>query len=174
MTFPIRPMTKEIQSLPYRAPEIMLDNMLYSSSVDMWSIGVIIYEMLMGHRLFQGVSEIEYLIEVMRRKGTPKANDIAQYPKYKNLLKIGILLPKFEKPLSSGMLMDHPSHDSFEDESSEKSKLAYGFADFIEQLTSIDPVKRPSARQAIRILKTIRNEYQAECFGGEDWYEPTH
>lgn len=49
----------------------MLDNLLYSNTVDMWSIGVIIYEMLTGYRMFIANSEIEYLLEVMQRKGTP-------------------------------------------------------------------------------------------------------
>ena len=173
MSLPVRPMTKEIQSLPYRAPEIMLENLLYSSSVDMWSLGVIIYEMLMGHRMFNGYSEIEYLIEVMRRKGTPNAGDITQYAKFKGLLKISPLLPRFEKPKQGPTNNSSTADSASEDgDDHEKQKLAYGFADLIEQLTALDPVKRPSAKQALRILKTIRNEFQAECFEA-DYYEPS-
>ena len=41
-------MTKEIATLHYRAPEIMLDRLNYNEAVDMWSIGVVIYQMLTG------------------------------------------------------------------------------------------------------------------------------
>ena len=46
--FPPKPMTKEIATLSWRAPEVILDNTSYSAGVDMWSIGVVIYEMLTG------------------------------------------------------------------------------------------------------------------------------
>ena len=48
MPFPPKPMTKEIATLSWRAPEVILDNTSYSAGVDMWSIGVVIYEMLTG------------------------------------------------------------------------------------------------------------------------------
>ena len=43
VSFPTKRMTKEIQTLHYRAPEVVLDNLAYSFSVDMWSMGVMIY-----------------------------------------------------------------------------------------------------------------------------------
>ena len=89
-------MSKEIQTLHWRAPELMLDNLEYSFSVDMWSIGVIVYEMLTGKLMFNVQSEMEYLIEVMRMKGTPNAVNTDYYTKFKTLLKIGPLLPKFK------------------------------------------------------------------------------
>lgn len=48
LSCPPRTMTKQIQSLFYRAPEVMLDNMHYSQAVDMWSTGTMILEMLTG------------------------------------------------------------------------------------------------------------------------------
>ena len=41
-------MTKEIATLNWRAPEVILDNLCYNQGVDMWSIGIVIYEMLTG------------------------------------------------------------------------------------------------------------------------------
>ena len=67
----------------------MLDNLEYSFSVDMWSMGVMIFKMLTGNEMFNASSEIEYLIEVMRMKGTPNAVDTNFYHKFKTLLKIG-------------------------------------------------------------------------------------
>jgi len=59
MPLPPTMMTKEIQTLYYRAPEIILDNLQYSNAVDMWSIGVTVYEMLTGQVMFSGTSEID-------------------------------------------------------------------------------------------------------------------
>lgn len=41
-------MTREIQSLWYRAPEVILGNLNYTSAVDIWSVGLIIDELLTG------------------------------------------------------------------------------------------------------------------------------
>ena len=44
----LQPMTKQIATLWYRAPEVMLGNTKYTEKVDIWSAGVIIHEMLTG------------------------------------------------------------------------------------------------------------------------------
>lgn len=44
--FPAIAMTKEIMTLWYRAPEVLLDNLFYSEAIDLWSVGVIIFELL--------------------------------------------------------------------------------------------------------------------------------
>jgi len=52
--------THEVVTLWYRAPEILLGQNDYSLGVDMWSIGCIFAEMMMGGRvLLAGSSEIE-------------------------------------------------------------------------------------------------------------------
>ena len=54
MAIPPKHMTKEIATLHYRAPEVILDNLQYTQAVDMFSIGIVIYEMLTGLFLFNG------------------------------------------------------------------------------------------------------------------------
>jgi serine/threonine protein kinase len=39
-------MTKEVQSLWYRAPELLLGNVNYTYAIDYWSIGIIAYELV--------------------------------------------------------------------------------------------------------------------------------
>lgn len=65
------PMSKEIMTLWYRAPEVILNNLYYSSEIDLWSAGVIIFEMLTGKSMFEGTSEIDMLMKIFRLKGTP-------------------------------------------------------------------------------------------------------
>lgn len=50
--FPLQQMTKEIMTLWYRAPEVILNNLSYSPVIDLWSAGVIIFQMLTGEVMF--------------------------------------------------------------------------------------------------------------------------
>ena len=54
-------MTGYVATRWYRAPEIMLNWMHYNHTVDIWSVGCIMAEMLTGKTLFPG-SDREYLI----------------------------------------------------------------------------------------------------------------
>ena len=69
--FPLVMQTKEIMTLWYRAPEVLLDNLCYNKAIDLWSAGVIIFEMLTGEYLFRATSEIELIIKILQLKGTP-------------------------------------------------------------------------------------------------------
>jgi len=68
---PIRAFTHEVVTLWYRAPEILLGGKLYSTPVDMWSIGCIFAEMATHVPLFPGDSEIDQLFQIFRALGTP-------------------------------------------------------------------------------------------------------
>jgi len=54
---PIRPYTKEVVTLWYRAPELLLGTPEYSTPVDMWSVGCIFAEIVSKRALFDGDSE---------------------------------------------------------------------------------------------------------------------
>ena len=45
---PIKTLTHEILTLWYRAPEILLGQKEYSTPVDIWSIGILCYELCTG------------------------------------------------------------------------------------------------------------------------------
>lgn len=53
-------------TLWYRAPEILLGSPLYSTGVDMWSVGAIFAEMCTRKPLFPGDSEIEEIFTIFR------------------------------------------------------------------------------------------------------------
>ena len=61
---PMQAMTKEVQSMWYRAPEILLGNLNYSFAVDYWSLGIIAYEIVYLQHRFQGNSEIDMLFRI--------------------------------------------------------------------------------------------------------------
>ena len=63
---PMQPMTREVQSLWYRAPEIILGNSNYTFAIDYWSIGIIAYELIYLEHRFPGTSEIDTLFKIFK------------------------------------------------------------------------------------------------------------
>ncbi len=60
----------------YRAPEILLGSNKYTKGVDMWSMGCILAELLLGKPVFPGTSTLNQLDRVMEIIGRPTADDI--------------------------------------------------------------------------------------------------
>lgn len=67
-------MTRQIVTLWYRAPEVLLGEILYKSSLDVWSIGCIFGELILNEVLFPGKSEIDQLSKIFCIMGTPNSN----------------------------------------------------------------------------------------------------
>lgn len=68
---PIRPYTKEVVTLWYRAPELLLGATEYSTPVDLWSVGCIFAEVISKRALFDGDSEQDQIRKIFRLMGTP-------------------------------------------------------------------------------------------------------
>jgi mitogen-activated protein kinase 15 len=60
----------------YRAPEILLGSNKYTKGVDMWSLGCILAELLLGKPVFPGTSTLNQLDRVMELIGRPSPDDI--------------------------------------------------------------------------------------------------
>lgn len=60
----------------YRAPEILLASPRYTKGVDMWSLGCILGEMLLGKPLFPGTSTLDQIERIMTIIPTPSRQDI--------------------------------------------------------------------------------------------------
>ena len=66
--------TPKVVTLWYRAPELLLGAQSassYHSAIDVWSVGCILAELLLGRPLFPGQSEAEQLQLICRLLGTP-------------------------------------------------------------------------------------------------------
>ncbi len=66
-----------IQSRFYRAPEIML-GIPYTTAIDMWSLGCIVFECLAGIPLFAGENERDQMGAIMEVIGLPPRSLIAK------------------------------------------------------------------------------------------------
>jgi len=83
---PVRVYTHEVVTLWYRAPEVLLGALRYSTPVDIWSIACIFVEMITKRPLFHGDSEIDQLFRIFRTLGTPTEESwpgVSQMPDYK-------------------------------------------------------------------------------------------
>ncbi|GLI62072.1 hypothetical protein VaNZ11_004630, partial [Volvox africanus] len=67
----VTPMTPNVVTLWYRAPEVLLGSEEYDESIDMWSCGAVLAELVSGEPLFPAVSEGECLNMMANLMGTP-------------------------------------------------------------------------------------------------------
>ncbi|CEM10291.1 unnamed protein product [Vitrella brassicaformis CCMP3155] len=67
----------------YRAPELMLGATEYTTAIDIWSIGCVLGEMLLGRPLFAGETSVDQLVKIIQTMGTPTREQMqAMNPNY--------------------------------------------------------------------------------------------
>ncbi|MBN3301910.1 MK12 kinase, partial [Amia calva] len=71
-------MTGYVVTRWYRAPEVILNWMHYTQTVDIWSVGCIMAEMISGKPLFKGNDHLDQLTEIMKITGTPTQEFISK------------------------------------------------------------------------------------------------
>ncbi|KAL5531716.1 hypothetical protein ACEPAG_4593 [Sanghuangporus baumii] len=64
-------MTEYVATRWYRAPEIMLAFRRYNQAIDVWSIGCILAELILGRPLFKGKDYVDQLNKILDVLGTP-------------------------------------------------------------------------------------------------------
>ncbi|XP_019409291.1 PREDICTED: mitogen-activated protein kinase 15 isoform X1 [Crocodylus porosus] len=69
-------LTEYVATRWYRAPEILLSSHSYTKGVDMWSIGCILGEMLLGKPLFPGTSTVNQIEKILSVIPAPSPEDI--------------------------------------------------------------------------------------------------
>jgi cell division cycle 2-like protein len=62
-------MSRGVATIYYRAPEIFMGDTRYSYSVDIWSLGCILAEMVIREPLFKGKTEIEIVCKIFEIRG---------------------------------------------------------------------------------------------------------
>ncbi|KAK1433899.1 hypothetical protein QVD17_10817 [Tagetes erecta] len=135
---PLKPYTPWIAALWYKAPELLLGMEIYTTAVDMWSIGCLMAEFLSNNPLFEGTTELEQINCIFRILGTP---DELIWPGYSKL-------PGF-KP-------DFVKKPALVFASSIPVSLLFGLptlsglgCDLLKRLLIYDPDKRITAKEAL-------------------------
>jgi mitogen-activated protein kinase 15 len=116
----------------YRAPEILLGSNKYTKGVDMWSMGCILAELLLGKPVFPGTSTLNQLDRVMEVTGRPSQEDI----------------DSINSPLAATMLESLPATKS------KKLRDMFPTAsddalDLLKTLLQFNPNKRLTAEQSL-------------------------
>ncbi|KAJ8335111.1 hypothetical protein SKAU_G00407500 [Synaphobranchus kaupii] len=70
------PLTEYVATRWYRAPEILLGSPRYTKGVDIWSVGCILGEMLLGKALFPGTSTINQVERILSTVPRPSPEDV--------------------------------------------------------------------------------------------------
>jgi glycogen synthase kinase 3 beta len=73
---PNEPNVAYICSRYYRAPELILGATDYTSVVDVWSMGCVAGEIILGRPLFPGESGVDQLVEIIKVLGTPSKEQL--------------------------------------------------------------------------------------------------
>jgi glycogen synthase kinase 3 beta len=77
------PNVSYICSRYYRAPELIFGNSNYDTYIDVWSVGCVIAELMLGQPIFPGESGVDQLVEIIKILGTPSKEEIlAMNPDY--------------------------------------------------------------------------------------------
>ncbi|KAJ3021795.1 regulator of ime2 [Thoreauomyces humboldtii] len=81
------PNVSYICSRYYRAPELIFGSTDYSVSIDVWSTGCVMAELMLGSPIFPGESGVDQLVEIIKVLGTPTREQIKSmnrnYTEYK-------------------------------------------------------------------------------------------
>jgi serine/threonine protein kinase len=139
---PFGKFTKDIASLWYRAPELMLGDEEYSIGVDLWAVGCILAEIILRHPIFLGDSHIDMLFRIFNVLGTPTD---ATYPGVSKLPYFKSTYPKFK---GTGLESIIPVLD------------AAGM-DLLKRLLAVNPNERSTACEAMKhpFFETVRNRF---------------
>ncbi|CAM9553810.1 unnamed protein product [Chrysoparadoxa australica] len=68
---PIQPYTQLVVTLWYRPPELLLGEKVYSTAVDMWSLGCIFGEIVLGEPMMKGKGEVDQMNKIFNVLGAP-------------------------------------------------------------------------------------------------------
>ncbi|KAJ4883758.1 Protein kinase superfamily protein [Raphanus sativus] len=125
-----KPLTSRVVTLWYRPPELLLGATDYGAAVDLWSVGCVFAELLLGKPILRGRTEVEQLHKIFKLCGSPPAD----YWKKSKLPHAMLFKPQQNYDSCLG--------ETLKDLSEIEINL-------IETLLSIDPLKRGTASSAL-------------------------
>ena len=123
-------MTRTAVTLYYRAPEIFFGELYYGNKIDIWSIGCVFAELIIGKPLFKGNNELGTLSKIIETIGSPNEENwpgVSQLPNY---------LPFNGGEFKLGEILT-------------KEGLSKKGVECITKMLMLDPKKRPSCKDLI-------------------------
>ncbi|XP_022161206.1 serine/threonine-protein kinase MAK-like [Myzus persicae] len=126
------PYTDYVSTRWYRAPEVLLHSINYSTPIDLWAVGCIMAELYTFRPLFPGTSEIDQIFKICSVLGTPDKKE--WFEGYQLASAMSFKFPQFKR-LALNTVVPNASRDGIH---------------LMELLLSWNPIRRPSAQSALR------------------------
>ncbi|MBA0799509.1 hypothetical protein Gohar_010021 [Gossypium harknessii] len=123
-------LTSRVVTLWYRPPELLMGSTSYEVSVDLWSVGCVFAEVLMGKPILKGRTEVEQLHKIFKLCGSPPDD-------YWKKLKL---------PHSTMFKPQHPYESCLQQRCKDIPSTAL---DLLEILLSVEPHKRGTASSSL-------------------------
>jgi len=124
-------LTPKVVTLWYRSVELLLGETKYTTAIDIWAVGCILGELLLGEPLLPGKDELGQLQLIFNLLGTPTDEN---WPGFKELPYHGDV--KFEKNARSQL-------------SNKLKHISRNGIDLMEKLLAFDPRRRITAFEAL-------------------------
>jgi len=141
---PVNTFSNEVVTLWYRAPDVLLGSRTYSTSIDVWSAGCIMAEMISGVPLFRGRDNTDQLNQIIRILGTPEEATLRRIASESPEIQLRAFPRMPRVPWQSLYPKAHP--------------LAL---DLLDKLLQFDPARRLDCVAALRHPYFARSEDQA-------------
>lgn len=128
------PMTRTAVTLYYRAPELFFGDTYYGNKIDIWSIGCVFAELIIGKPIFKANNELGTLSNIIEIIGCPNEENwpgVSQLPNY---------LPFTGGEFKLGKML-------------EEGGLSKEGIEIVTKMLMLDPKKRPSCEEL------LNNEY---------------
>ena len=125
------PMTRTAVTLYYRAPELFFGDSYYANKIDIWSIGCVFAELIIGKPIFKANNELGTLSNIIEIIGCPSEENwpgVSQLPNY---------LPFTGGEFKLGKMLEEGG----------LSKEGIGI---VTKMLMLDPKKRPSCEELLK------------------------
>ncbi|XP_075682757.1 serine/threonine-protein kinase MAK isoform X2 [Rhinoderma darwinii] len=130
------PYTDYVSTRWYRAPEVLLRSLVYSSPIDIWAVGSIMAELYTLRPLFPGTSEVDEIFKICQVLGTPKKSDWSEG--YQLAASMNFRFPQCV-PINLKTLIPNASEEALT---------------LMRDMLHWDPKKRPTASQVQKCFKS--------------------
>ncbi|ETW57450.1 CMGC/CDK protein kinase [Plasmodium falciparum Palo Alto/Uganda] len=138
--------TKNVVTLWYRAPELLLGEQCYTNKIDIWSAGCIFAEMILKKPLFVGENEIDQLFKILCLLGLPDKESYPEFYEYSFISKNKELFKKKKIKMNVNNIRSH-----FPNIANQFSGLylSDNGLDLLQKMLHYNPQCRISAQEAL-------------------------